>query len=86
MMIHAYAEEYVRGGHGNLGMIFDFAVYTLNYDIDAFFALFIATGLASSFGSGDFTLIAGKSGIELAVMVLEASAAPLKIPDIKFAS
>ena len=69
----------------NLGMMLDFAVHTLNYDIDAFFALFIATGLAFSFGLGDFTLIAGKSGIAFAVMVLEASVAPLKIPDIKFA-
>ena len=39
MMIHAYAEEYVGKAQGNFGMMLDFAVHTLNHDIDAFFAL-----------------------------------------------
>lgn len=56
-----------------LGRMLDFAVYDLKYDIREFFELFITTGAANRFGKGDFTLIAGMSGVELAYEVLERS-------------
>lgn len=43
----------------------DFAVYDLNYDITDFFDMFISSGFAERFENGDFTLIAGKSGVSL---------------------
>ena len=49
----------------------DFAVYDLKYDISEFFNLFIKSGVAERFGSGDFTVIVGMSGVELAYEVLE---------------
>lgn len=71
MKICAYAEEYVGKAQTVLGRMLDYAVNTQNFDIAEFFALFISTGFAARFESGDFTLIAGKSGIELADLVLE---------------
>ncbi|HJA94736.1 MAG TPA: hypothetical protein H9717_16745 [Candidatus Eisenbergiella merdipullorum] len=58
--------------------ILDFAVYDLNYEIDEFFDLFIASGTADRFGHGDFTLLVGMSGVELSYEVLEQSGVPLR--------
>jgi DNA-binding transcriptional regulator YiaG len=51
----------------------DYAVYDLKYDPDRFFDLFLVSGYADRFGNGDFTLIAGRSGVELARMTVEAA-------------
>ena len=56
-----------------LGRMLDFAVYDLKYNLTEFFALFISSGVAERFGRGDFTLLVGKSGVELAYEVLERS-------------
>ncbi len=70
-MIHAYDYVYVEKAQTALGRMLDFAVYDLGYDIEVFFDLFIGSGVARRFGQGDFTLIAGMSGVELAYKVLE---------------
>ena len=72
-MIRAYDKVYLEQARANLARMLDFAVYDLGYDIDVFFTLFIRSGLAERFGHGDFTLIAGMSGVELAYKVLEDS-------------
>ncbi|WP_243417112.1 helix-turn-helix domain-containing protein [Pseudoflavonifractor phocaeensis] len=51
----------------------DFAVYDLKYDITDFFDLFLTSGAAQRFEQGDYTLIVGMSGVELAYKVLELS-------------
>ena len=84
MAIHAYAEEYVAKAQVNLGTMLDYTVHILNYGMEEFFPLFITTGLASSFGAGDFTLIAGKSGVELALTVLETAGVRKEIPETNF--
>lgn len=73
MTTRAYDEVYVGKAQVCLGRMLDFAVNNLNFDIEEFFSLFITTGLADRFGSGDFTLIAGKSGVEVAYLVLETA-------------
>ena len=50
-----------------------FAVYDLKYDIAEFFNLFIKSGVAERFETGDFTIISGMSGVEIAYKVLEQS-------------
>ena len=72
-MIHAYDKIYLERARTNLGRMLDFAVYDLQYDADTFFDLFITSGIAAQFETGDFTLIAGMSGVELAYKVLEES-------------
>lgn len=70
-MIHAYDKLYLEKARTALGRMLDFAVYDLGYDIAKFFDLFLTSGVAEDFGQGDFTLLAGKSGVELAYEVLE---------------
>ena len=72
-MIHAYDKVYLEKARTALGRMLDFAVYDLKYDITVFFDLFIRSGAAKRFETGDFTVIAGMSGVELAYKVLELS-------------
>ena len=70
-MIHAYDKIYLDKARTALGRMLDFAVYDLKYDIEDFFDLFITSGIAARFEKGDFGVIVGMSGVELAYKVLE---------------
>lgn len=70
-MIHAYDKVYLDKARTALGRMLDFAVYDLKYDIEDFFALFITSGIAAWFEKGDYRVIVGMSGVELAYKVLE---------------
>lgn len=72
-MIHAYDKVYLEKARTALGRMLDFAVYDLKYDITNFFEMFIKSGIAAQFELGDFTLLVGMSGVELAYRVLEQS-------------
>lgn len=72
-MIHAYDKTYLEKAQMVLGRMLDYAVYDLKYNVDDFFEMFICTGYADKFGQGDFALIAGRSGVELARAVIEAA-------------
>ena len=72
-MIRAYDKVYLEKARTALGRMLDFAVYDLKYDISAFFDLFLTSGVAGRFESGDYAVIAGMSGVELAYLVLENS-------------
>ena len=69
-MIHAYDQLYIEKARTSLGRMLDFAVYDLKYSIDAFFSLFIASGIADLFEAGDPGTVVGRSGVELAYEVL----------------
>ena len=70
-MIHAYDKVYLHKAQANLGRMLDFAVYDLNHELVGFFELFMTSGVAERFEEGDYTVIAGMSGVELAYKVLE---------------
>lgn len=72
-MIHAYDKVYLEKARTALGRMLDFAVYDLEYDITKFFEMFLKSGVAAKFEIGDFTLLVGMSGVELAYKVLEQS-------------
>ena len=72
-MIHAYDKVYLEKARTALGRMLDFAVYDLKYDISTFFDLFLISGVASRFESGDYAVISGMSGVELTYLVLEKS-------------
>ncbi len=72
-MTHAYDKVYLDKSRTVLGRMLDFAVYDLKYDIAEFFDLFISSGVADRFETGDFAVIVGMSGVELAYAVLEQS-------------
>lgn len=73
LMINAYDKVYLENARKNLGRMLDFAVYDLKYDIADFFELFINSGVANRFGNGDFNVLVGMSGVELAYEVLDKS-------------
>ena len=70
-MIHAYDKVYLEKARITLARMLDFAVYDLKYDIEDFFTMFINSGIAARFEKGDFQIIAGKSGVELAYDIAE---------------
>lgn len=72
-MIRAYDKVYLEKARVALGRMLDFAVYDLKYDITEFFDLFIRSGVAERFETGDFAVIVGMSGVELGYEVLEKS-------------
>ena len=55
------------------GRMLDFSCHCLGYSARGFWDLFLASGVAASFGEGDAHFIAGMSGYELAYEVLERS-------------
>ena len=69
-MIHAYDKVYLEKARVSLGRMLDFAVYDLKYDITEFFSLFIRSGFAERFETGDYAVLVGMSGVELAYEVL----------------
>lgn len=72
-MIHAYDKVYLEKARTALGRMLDFAVYDLKYAVGDFWELFLTSGIAKRFGEGDFQLLVGMSGVELAYKVLECS-------------
>lgn len=75
-MMHAYDKIYLDKARTALARMLDFAVYELNYDLEEFWNLFLTTGIASRFGEGDFSLLAGKSGIEISYEILDEAGLP----------
>ena len=72
-MIHAYDKVYLEKARTTLSRMLDFAVCELHCDLTAFFDMFISSGIAARFEDGDFTVIAGRSGVELCYLVCEES-------------
>ena len=66
MTIRAYDESYLNDAMNNLGDMFDYALCTLKYQPDMFYAQFVVSGIASYFENGNPKYIAGSSGPELA--------------------
>ncbi|MBQ6887986.1 MAG: helix-turn-helix transcriptional regulator [Lachnospiraceae bacterium] len=70
MRINAYDREYLENAQKNLGNMLDYAVNSLDYDIDRFFEMFIVSGIAEQFGKGNPTYVVGMTGCELAKKVI----------------
>ena len=70
-MICAYDKLYLEKAQIALGLMFDFAVYELKYDIQEFYDMFIESGIAGKFAKGDVTTLVGRSGVELAYEVID---------------
>jgi DNA-binding Xre family transcriptional regulator len=81
MVINAYSEDYVDKVQFNLGHMFDFAVNTLDYDIDRFCEMYVASGVAGQIENGNPTYLVGKTGCELAKEVLKQAGKPTEQED-----
>ena len=76
-MMNAYDKTYLEKARTALGRMLDFAVYELHYELEKFWELFLTSGVAGRFEIGDFTVLVGKSGTELAYEVLEKAGLPV---------
>ena len=76
--MYAYDKTYLEKARTALGRMLDFAVYDLKYNIEDFFDLFLLSGIAKRFENGDFHVLVGKSGVELAYEVLETTRGPME--------
>ena len=85
-MIRAYDKLYLDKAQSALARMLDFAVYELDYSLEKFFDLFIRTGVAERFGSGDYELLVGRSGVELAYTVLEEAGQPVKRKPVRYSA
>ena len=66
MMTHAYQEIYLSKAQARLGEAFDYAINDCSIKGNEFTQLFAASSIATRMGKGEPSLVAGKSGIELA--------------------
>lgn len=66
-----YDESYLYEAMDVLGESFDFAYNFCNVPLKEFINLFINSGYLKRFENGDFSIILGNSGIELALKVFE---------------
>ena len=64
--MRAYDDSYLLMAQKALGRSFDYAVADLGISLRAYYDCFLATHYANRFCSGDFRVLAGMSGIELA--------------------
>lgn len=69
-MIRAYDKNYLAKAQNNMASMLDFAVYDLNEDLTSFYKKFLQSRVSRQFERGESAVIAGKSGVELALEVL----------------
>lgn len=79
--MNAYDEKYLNDAMENLGEAFDYAVNSCGFTLDGFMELFLASGYADNFGTGNPKIIAGLSGTELAAQVIEKSGKRMDFPE-----
>lgn len=79
-MMCAYDEIYLADAMENLGECFDYAVNACELDADEFMKLFLASGIAEHYGSGNPRYVSGMSGTELAMEIIDASGLSMTFP------
>ena len=72
-MIRAYSADYLVHAQQALGGMLLAGHYLFDVPADEFWGLFLSTGYAARFEKGEAGVVAGLSGWELAVRILEAS-------------
>ena len=70
MEINAYSEDYLENAQKNLGNMLDYAVYSLDLNLEKFYEMFLVSDVSKQFEIGNPAYIAGKNGCELAKEVL----------------
>lgn len=73
MRTFAYDEEYVTLAQHVMGDMLDYAVNTLNYELQNFYRMFLISGIARQFEIGNPAYVAGRNGCEVAKEVIVLS-------------
>ena len=72
-MIHAYDKLYLERARTALARMLDVGVNDYGLSLSDFYQLFLESTVAERFQEGDYEMLVGHSGAELAWNVLEAS-------------
>lgn len=64
-MMNAYDELYLEKARIVLARMLDYAVHDLQYEIGEIWNMFLVSNQSKRFEEGDFSVLAGKSGVEL---------------------
>ena len=83
MMTHAYNELYLNDAKECLADMFDYAVNDCGFESNWFASLFITTGYAQKFESGNPAIVSGMSGVELAREIINKAYKSKKTPIAK---
>ena len=71
-MMNAYDRSYLERARVSLGRMLDYAVYDMGYDLTTFWQMFLSSPVSRQIEHGEVSVLVGKSGIELALMVIGA--------------
>ena len=80
-MIRAYQELYLSNAQAALGDAFDYAVNVCQIPGEDFVTLFLVSSVSKRMENGEPACLAGKSGIELAMQVLEETKGQTDLPE-----
>jgi len=72
-MRHAYDKIYLNVAQKNLAQMLDYMVNDLELSLQTAWSLFLKSKISLRFESGDCSILAGRSGVELAFMIFEES-------------
>ena len=75
-MIHAYDKLYLSVAQKNLACMLDYMVNNLKYPLETAWQWFCMSNTASRFERGDCSIVAGRSGVEIAYEVLRETGKP----------
>ena len=82
-MTHAYSELYLNDAKECLAEMFDYAVNDCGFEANWFALLFMTTGYAQKFESGNPAIISGMSGVELAREIIKKAYKGKEVPMAK---
>lgn len=68
-MMHAYDSSYLENARVALGRMLNYAVYDLGYSLAEYWSMFTSSPISKRIECGDSSVLAGKSGVELALLV-----------------
>lgn len=84
MAIRAYSEDYLEYAATSLAVACDYAVNVCGTKPDDFADIFVISGESDKFGSGNPSVVAGKSGIELVRSIVEKVDPGRELPEPVF--
>lgn len=84
MMTRAYSEYYLSDAKTRLASMFDYAVNDLGQEPDWIAKLFVQSGMAAKFETGNPSVIAGMSGVEIAEEVIRYAYKDKELPEATF--
>jgi len=84
--MYAYDSILLNKAQDSLGWMLDYAVNDCGIKLDTYYRFFINSPYADRFGKGESKVLAGMSGIEIAMEVIASATGDDKLPEPSFPS